>query len=234
MRRAGASASLLLWLAACSGPSTPAPAPQAAAATPTPDPSRPLPLPLPEVVARVNGQEIRIRQILPLAKAALDRYPASERDKHKAAVVRRALDDFITRELLLQEALARGVAADTRLVERNYDQIRGQYPAEADWTAFLEGQGMDAQSFKNEVRVQATVAALVARDLEEWPVPEAEARAFYSRNPRAFAAPEAAEPPSFEEARKDVELAVRRVNAVEIQAALVARLKARARIELYI
>ena len=63
---------LLLLLASCAG--TPAPdATSSAPGAPTPDPARPLPLPLPEVVARVNGQEIRIRQILPLAKAALDK-----------------------------------------------------------------------------------------------------------------------------------------------------------------
>jgi SurA N-terminal domain len=225
---------LLLLLASCGDAPAPAPAPESAASAATPDPSRPLPLPLPEVVARVNGQEIRIRQILPLAKLSLDRVSVAERDKRKPEMVRKALDDFISRELLLQEALARGIAADTRDVDWSYDQIRGQYPAEDDWAAFLSSQGMDTQSFKAEVRVQATVAALMAREIEAWPVPESEARAAYEANPRGFGPPGAIAAPSFAEARAEVEQSVRRMNAVEIQAALLARLLARARIERYI
>lgn len=223
------AAILLLLLASCSG----APAPEPSASE-TPDPARPLPLPLPEVVARVNGQEIRIRQILPLAKSALDRVSVADREKRKPEIVRQALDSYVTRELLLQEALARGIAADTREVERSFDQMRGAYAGEAEWAEFLAGAGMDPQSFKAELRVQATVAALVARELQDYPVPEAEARAAFESNPAAFGPPEAAAPPSFDAVRGEVEMAVRRGKAGEIQAALVARLRARARIEIYL
>jgi hypothetical protein len=223
---------LLLLLGSCSG----APAPDAASSTKaaTPDPSRPLPLPLPEVVARVNGQEIRIRQILPLAKAGLDKISLADRDRRKPELIRKALDDYVTRELLLQEALARGIAADTRDVEWSYDQMRREHPGDAEWGSFLSGQGMDPQSFKAELRIQHTVAALIAREVQGWPVPEPEARAAFENNPRGFGPPGAAEPPAFEAVRDEVERALRQVKAEEIQAALVARLRARAKIELYL
>jgi hypothetical protein len=224
---------LLLLLASC----TEAPAPDAAetaAGTPKADPSRPLPLPLPDVVARVNGQEIRIRQILPLAKAALDKVSVAERDKRKPQVVRQALDSYVTRELLLQEALARGIAADTRDVEQSYDQMRAEHAGDAEWAYFLSEQGSDPQAFKAELRVQHTVAALVAQEVQGWPVPEPEARAVFESNPQGFGPPGAAGPPSFEAVRSEVEQAVRQHKVEEIQAALVARLRARAKIELYI
>jgi SurA N-terminal domain len=224
---------LLLLLGSCSD----APAPDAASSqpgAPTPDPARPLPLPLPDVVARVDGQEIRIRQILPLAKAALDRVSVSDRDKRKPEAVRQALDSYVTRELLLQEAFARGISADTRDVEQNYDQLRANHKGDAEWGTFLSEQGMDPQSFKAELRVQHTVAALLAREIEAWPVPEAQARAAFESNPRGFGPPGAAEPPSFDSVRSEVEQALRQQQAEEIQAALVARLRARAKIELYL
>jgi hypothetical protein len=87
---------------------------------------------------------------------------------------------------------------------------------------------------KAELRVQAMVQALVAKEIEEWPVPEAQARAAYAANPRGFGPPGAAEPPSFEAARAEVERAVRGMSATEIQAALVARLRSQARIERFI
>ena len=231
MNARGALLPLLLLAAACDEPPSP---PQSAASGAAQDPSRPLPLPLPEVVARVNTQEIRIRQILPLAKVALDKVSVSERDKRKPEFVRQALEDYINRELLLQEAIARGIVAETRDVDWHYDQVRGQYPAEADWIEFLKGQGMDAQTFKAEVRVQAMVRALMAKEIEAWPVPEAQARAAYDANPRGFGPEGAAEPPSFEAARAQVEQAVRGANALEIQAALITRLRSRAKIERFL
>jgi len=224
---------LLLLLASCAE-APPRDAGQTATGAPTPDPARPLPLPLPEVVARVNGQEIRIRQILPLAKAALDRVSVAERDKRKPEVVRQALDSYVTRELLLQEALARGIAANTRDVEQSYDQMRAEHAGDAEWAYFLSEQGSDPQSFKAELRVQHTVAALVVREVQAWPVPEAEARAAFESNPQGFAPPGAKEPPSFDAVKSEVEEAVRQHKAEEIQAALVARLRARAKIELYL
>jgi len=224
---------LLLLLASCAD----APAPDgafSAPGAPTPDPARPLPLPLPDVVARVNGQEIRIRQILPLAKAALDKLSLAERDERKPEIVRQALDTYLTRELLLQEALARGIAADTRDVEWSYDQMRREHAGDAEWASFLSEQGMDPQAFKAELRIQHTVAALLAREVQGFAVPEAEARAAFESNPRGFGPAGAADPPAFEAVRSEVEQALRRHKAEEIQAALVARLRARARIELYL
>lgn len=233
MAKTRALVPLLLLLGSCSD----APAPDAASSqpgAPTPDPARPLPLPLPDIVARVNGQDIRIRQILPLAKAALDKVSVAERDKRKPAVVRGALDSYVTRELLLQEALARGIASDTRDVEQSYDQMRAEHPGDAEWAQFLSEQGMDPQSFKAELRVQHTVAALMVREIQGFAVPEAEARAAFESNPRGFGPPGAAEPPSFDSVRREVEDALRQHKAEEIQAALVARLRARAKIELYL
>src|SRR5207344_2846008 len=106
-------AALLLILAGCVAAPAPQPAPKSLAASATPDPARPLPLPLPEVVARINGQPILIRQILPIAKTALDKWQGPEREAHKPEALRQALSHYIDRELLLQEAIARGVKADT-------------------------------------------------------------------------------------------------------------------------
>jgi hypothetical protein len=221
-------------LDSCSGePPAPDAAPSTAASA-TPDPSRPLPLPLPEVVARVNGQEIRIRQILPLAKAALDKVSAADREKRKPEVVRKALDDYLTRELLLQEALARGIAADTREVERAYDRVRAEHKSDEDWAQALAQQGMDAQTLKAELRIQHTIFVLLASEVQGWPVPEAEARAAFEADPRAFGPPDATQPPPFEAVRAAVENAVREHKADEIRTALVARLRARAKIELYL
>jgi hypothetical protein len=152
-----ALACLALLLVACARGPSGSPSPDA-------DPARPLPSPVPEVVARVNGQPIRIRQILPMAKADLDRVSVAERDQKAPEVLRRALRRYVDRELLLQEALARGIRAEARDVDWAYDQMRSEHADEKAWEAFLAGQGMDPQSFRVELRTQRTVAALLEQE----------------------------------------------------------------------
>ena len=187
---------------------------------------------MPEVVARVNGQPIRIGQILPIAKSELDRALAADRERKKPEVLRRALEQYVDRELLLQEALARGIEADSRRVDWAYDQMRREHAGEKAWEEFLAEQGMDPQSFKAELRAQHTVAALVEQEVRALPVPEATARAAFEANPRAFGPEGAAAPPAFEAVRGAVEAAVRQGQRKAIHDALLGRLRGKARIEL--
>ncbi len=221
---------LLLSLAACSpgkgAGSAAAPAPASA------DPARPLPSPLPEVAARVNGRPIYLRQILPMARADLSRLPPASRDAQMPKVVRDALQRFVDRELLVQEALARGVSADTRSVDWAYDQLRREHPGEEDWSSFLAEQGMDAQTLKMELRTQQTVAAFLEQEVRAWPIPVEEARAAFEANPQNFGSADGSSPPSFDAVRGEVESALRQQKREQIVQALVARLRAKAQIEL--
>jgi len=157
---------LALSLAACSR----SPGGPAASASPA-APDRPLPSPVPEIVARVNGQPIRIHQILPMAKAELDRVSVADRERRKPEVLRHALQRYVDRELLLQEALARGVTADARQVDWSYDQMRREHADEKAWEEFLAEQGLDPQSLRAELRSQHTVAALLEQEARDSPVP---------------------------------------------------------------
>ncbi|HSD30221.1 MAG TPA: SurA N-terminal domain-containing protein [Vicinamibacteria bacterium] len=204
--RALLAAVLVLALAGCSRPAGgPRPSPSPAAL----DPARPLPSPVPDVVARVNGQPIRIHQILPMAKAALDRLSIAERDARKPEVLRHALQQYVDRELILQEALARGIEADSREVDWAYDQLRREHANDVAWKEFLAGQGMTPQSFRAELRSQHTVAALLHEELRQAPGGEAGAAG-------------------------DAEGADEALRQAEVQQLLLARLRAKARIELFL
>jgi len=233
MRRAR-PAILLLLLGGCAGAPPPQPAPSAAAAQATPDLSRPLPLPLPDVVARVNGQPIRIQQILPIARSALEKWKGDEREAHKPEAVRAALKQYVDRELLLQEALSRGVRADTRQVDWSYDQLRREHKDDADWAKFLLEQGTDPQTFKAELRAQHTIAALLADESRSLPLADDEVKAVYDADPMAYAPEGATEPPTLDAVRARIEATLRQSKLQEVQAALLERLRAHAKIELYL
>src|SRR5262245_3645661 len=226
MRRPG-PAILLLVLGACAGAPSPQPSPSAAAQA-TPDPSRPLPLPLPEIVARVNGQPIRIQQILPIAKSALDKWKGAEREQHKPEALRSALQHYVDRELLLQEALSRGIQADTRQVDWSYDQLLREHKEDASWVQFLLAQGSDPQTFKQELRAQHTIAALRADESRTVPVADEEVQAAYDANPMGFAAAGASEPPPLDSVRARVEATLRQAKVGEVQGRLLERLRAQA------
>jgi SurA-like N-terminal domain len=231
---------LALLLGACSSPDPgPTPAPGAAAAaspgsaSAAGDPARPLPSPVPEVVARVNGQPIQLAQILPLAREELSHVSVKDRDARMPAVLRHALERYIDRELLLQEALAHGVEADSRAVDWAYDQARREHPDDAAWAEYLADRGLDPQSFKAELRIQHTVSAFLAQEGNGFPVSDDAARAAYEKDPASFGA-SAEHPPDFESVREKVRAALRFREREKVADALIARLRARARIETFL
>ncbi len=171
---------LSIVLHACSrGPAGPTPSPSSS------DPSRPLPSPLPDVVARINGQPVRLLSIVPMAKIELDR--AKDREQARPAVLRAALDRYIGRELLFQEALARGLRADDSSIEQAYNQSRLLHPDEKDWEDTLKVQGLDPTSFRTELRVQATLARLAEDEARKVAlVSDDEAEAYYNGHREEF------------------------------------------------
>jgi len=122
----------------------------------------PLPSPLPDIVARIDGEPVYLRQITPLVRSKLDH--AGDPAKDKPVLMREALREYVDRELLLREAMAQGVQPDTRRVQQLYDSARAEFKDEEQWKASLLGRGLDPQSFKVELRVQQTVALFVARE----------------------------------------------------------------------
>ncbi len=221
-------------LGACSGSEdTPASAASSSPSAEPDDPSRPLPDPLPEIVARVNGQPIRLAEIVPLTRDELRRYLPGERGEKTPLTLRRALHRYIDQELLVQEALARGVEADTRAIEKDYDKARQDYPDDEEWDKFLASLGFDQQSFNAALRIRHTIAALIEEASDVGPVSDEEARALFDVDPAAFA-PAGASPPSFEAVREEVKARVRRKKQDAFAGGLAAGLRARARIETYI
>jgi len=173
---------------ACSRPApepTPAPGPSPPEAGATPDANRPLPDPLPDAVARVNGRPIPLSGVQLLAESALAQGLDRER---KPFAYRNAADQLIVRELLLEEALERGVQAGTEAVERAYDEARVAYKDDEAWRDYLAVQGMTDTSFRSELRVQLTVKELLRREAAAVAAPTLEeVRAFYDAHPDRFA-----------------------------------------------
>lgn len=150
---------VLLLAAACQGPAPPpSTGPAERPVTGEADGSRPLPSPLPAVAARVNGQPILTVRVAALVRSNPDKGAVDT--GANPLVLRQGLQELMARELLFQEALARGVTVDPQVVDRAYDELRGAPASEGEWLGKLRLEGLDAASLRQELRVQATVEAL--------------------------------------------------------------------------
>ncbi|MBN2370006.1 MAG: peptidylprolyl isomerase [Vicinamibacteria bacterium] len=138
-------------------------------------------------MARVNGHDIpfahlRIRSIERVRDGA-------GKTTDRSRIYREALEELVNRELLLQEAIARGIRADERRVEKAYDEKRATQTNADAWRETLAGDGMTIESFKAEIRAQLTIEALlaeIAAPVTADAVSDDEVRAFYEKNPTLF------------------------------------------------
>ena len=171
---------------------------------------------------------------MPLAKKELDGRTAEEIEKRKPLALRRALLRYVDRELLVQEAIARGIVADPRKLDWAYDQLRREYPDEEKWREHLSDQGLTPDRFRTELRQQMTATALVDTELLKVAVRDEEARAVYEANPSAFGAAGPQGPPPYEAVRDRAAALVREGWRQATTDELLATLRARARIEILI
>ena len=102
-------------------------------------------------------------------------------------VLRAALDRYIGRELLYQEAVSRGLKTSDASIEQAYNQARIQHPDEQDWEDTLKRQGLDPATFRTEMRVQALLARLAEDEATKVkPVTDEEAEAYYNGHTSEF------------------------------------------------
>jgi parvulin-like peptidyl-prolyl isomerase len=148
-----------------------------------------LPDPLPAVAARVDGEPIPTTKVAALVRQREDR--GNAKDGPSAPVLREALQQLIVRELLFQEALRRGLTADARQLDRTYDELRSTEPDAEHWRQRLVREGLTPDGVKQELRMQATVARLVASLAKRSPsqIQDAETRAYFDAHPEVSRLP---------------------------------------------
>jgi peptidyl-prolyl cis-trans isomerase C len=139
----------------------------------------PLPNPLPAVAARVNGREIPTTQVVLIAEPAL----RSGAMKGKPFAYRQTLQQLVIRELLLDEAVARGIQADTKAIDQAYDETRVRYKDDEAWREALQHQGFTPESYRAELRSKHTANQLLTQEARKLDEPsDAEVRAFFEEN----------------------------------------------------
>lgn len=150
-------------------------------------PPKPIPAQLPEVVARVNGEDVKKadfdRMVKTIEARAGQPIPPERRDE----ILRGALDQLIVYKLLAQECKTRGVAATDADVEAKVGELKKQFPTEDAFNKALQERGMTLDGLKSDARTDISVSKLMDTEVAATPGPsDAEAQDFYAKNPDKF------------------------------------------------
>jgi peptidyl-prolyl cis-trans isomerase C len=171
--------------------STASPAtPGTPAAAATPAPPKPMPAQLPDVLAKVNGEDVKKSDFDMLVKdmeLGQGPIPAERRDE----ILRGTLDRLITYTLLSQEAKARKVVATDTEVEERLKQMQQQFPNEEAFKKALAERNMTIDRLRSDTRNDLVISKMMDAEVSTTPgASDAEAKDFYEKNPDKFKQPE--------------------------------------------
>jgi len=157
----------------------------------TPEPIKPVPQQLPEVVARVNGEDVKkasFEQMLrTIEQRAGQPIPAERRDE----ILRGALDQLVVYTLLSQESRNRHIKIADAEIDQRVQQVRSQFASQDAFDKALKQRGMTLDTLKHDALVDLSVNKLIDGEVaNQAAATDQEAKDFYDKNPDRFKQPE--------------------------------------------
>ncbi len=145
------------------------------------------------IVATVNGVPIKASEL----EQAIDRliprisFHGEVSEEKRAELRDKALDDLISMELRYQDATAKGVKLDTKMVKEQMAAIRGQFNAKSDYEKALKRAGMTESTLRQQVEKEVLVYQLTQKTVVEPSRMADEAlKEYYEKNRSKFRQPE--------------------------------------------
>jgi len=162
-------------------------APPPGAAPPQAPAAKPVPAEIPDVVARVNGEDVKKAELDMAVKSLEDRARSAVPPEQRDAVYRQVLDRIVGFHLLVQEAKARKVIAPPWEVDGQLEQIRKQFPSEDAFKQMLQARGVTLEKLCADAAQTIAVNLMLKNELEpKVVVSDADARSFYDQNRPRF------------------------------------------------
>jgi peptidyl-prolyl cis-trans isomerase C len=148
------------------------------------------PASFPEVVASVNGHDILKGELLSRIEAVRERVGLPG-GALPVQIYRTVLDDMINLELLYQFSESSEFAATPEEVEKEFADLRAQFPTEEAFQGQLASESMSADQLKAVLKKDLSVQKLVENKLAaRVVVSDADMRRFYDENQDQMREPE--------------------------------------------
>jgi len=147
---------------------------------------------LPEVVARINGKEIKKGELLNRVRAVrAEKGRMGLPPDESAEFYHDVLDQIVGATLLYQESRAQGMAAPDTEVEGRLAAVKARFPEDDAFASALSAQGLTPDSLKEEIRLNLSVQKLVETDIaSKIAVSEEAQKKFYDENQDQMKEPE--------------------------------------------
>lgn len=159
---------------------------QTPAAEATPAPPKPMPAELPEVLARVNGEPVTkfdFERLVRNMEAGNGPIPAERRDE----ILRAALDQLITYNIMRQEVVSRGLSVSDADVEARIKQMQAQFPSPAEFDKALASRNTTLEQLRVDAKQDMLIDKMMEGEVASVPeATDAEAKEFYDKNPDKF------------------------------------------------
>jgi peptidyl-prolyl cis-trans isomerase C len=148
---------------------------------------KPMPAELPEVLARVNGEEVKkadFDAMIKNAEIGMGRsIPVERRDE----AYRAALDQLITFTVLRQEANARHLEVTDAEIDERMAGMRKAFPTEEAFKKALTDRSLSLERLRSDTQSNLMIDKLVQGEIASVPATtDEEAQTFYTQNPERF------------------------------------------------
>ncbi len=149
---------------------------------------------LPEVLAKVNGNDIKKSAIWPDLTRTVKRYknkgiPLS-REQEKVAA-KKLLQDQINRFLLLKKAGTMGIQVSPGKVDEEVVRVKKQFMSETEFLKQLKLNKLTLNQYKQQLKEDVLIDAVFRRELGEGiTVSDAEIEEYYKKNPQQYSSQE--------------------------------------------
>jgi len=148
---------------------------------------KPVPAVLPDVVAKVNGEDIKKVELELAIRTLEERNRASVPPDQRDTVYRQVLDRIVGFKLLVQEAKSRKTAPPPWEVDGKVDELKRQFPSEEQFQAMLKARGVTFEQLRAETADSVAVNTMLQTELgPKVKVNEADVKKFYDENKARF------------------------------------------------
>jgi len=145
------------------------------------------------VVARINGKEIIGKDLNRAYISSWRQFVQSGQilpEDQQRKLMGQLLDAMIGNELLLQQAVSEGIKPDQKAIDELYHKIQSGASSEQQFQQALQQMGITAERLREQLTnnyvTDSYVKKFAASHAKQIATTEAEAKAFYDKNPDAF------------------------------------------------
>ena len=132
------------------------------------DPERTLELAKKQVVARVEGTDITMYQLIGMmnrVSSAYYKYVEELTDEITLEIKERALDRLIFEELAVQSALRQGVEVPPENIEKVIGKLKEAYETEEGFQGYLDGVGLTEEGMRAKIRRSNLFEIITGREV---------------------------------------------------------------------